>query len=96
MNAPRFSKESQGHTQTYPAGGNVVLGYAYPNVDTDGDLLVDGMEYVISTNPLLLDSDGDGQSDGAEFPQAGAPVSDPCQIPNIQCASPALFANGFE
>ncbi len=92
----RSFKESQGYTQTYPAGGNVVLGYAYPNVDTDGDLLVDGMEYVIGTNPQLPDSDGDGQSDGAEFPQAGVPVSDPCQGPNNQCANAPMFANGFE
>lgn len=93
----RLTMEGQGYTATYPLGGATFLGYAYPNVDTDGDLLVDGMERVIGTNPLLSDSDGDSVSDGLEYPQAKVPVSDPCFGPNVQCSVvPPLFLNGFE
>lgn len=70
--------------------------YAYPNVDSDGDGLIDGFERIIRTRPDLADSDGDGVSDGVEFPLAGISVSDPCQGPNVQCNLSALFANGFE
>ncbi len=92
----RAIKESQGYTQAYPAGSAVMLGYTFPNVDTDNDLLIDGMEYLIGTNPLLADSDGDGSTDGSEFPQAGAAISDPCQGPTVRCDPAAIFASGFE
>jgi serine protease len=45
---------------------NDVIGYVYPNVDTDGDGLIDGFELLIGTNPLVADSDCDGVSDGVE------------------------------
>ena len=93
----RVMMEGQGYTASFPLGASSLLGYAYPNVDTDGDLLVDGMERVIGTNPLLIDSDGDSVIDGLEFPQAGVPVSDPCNGPNVQCGIvPPLFGDGFE
>ncbi len=92
----RLAREAQDYTQTYPAGSSVVLGYAFPNVDTDNDLLINGMEYVIGTNPLLADSDSDGNMDGSEFPQAGVALSDPCQGPNPRCDPAAIFAHGFE
>ncbi|MCP4654996.1 MAG: hypothetical protein GY856_06210, partial [bacterium] len=37
-----------------------------PNVDTDGDTLIDGFEELIGTNPRLSDTDCDGLGDGAE------------------------------
>ncbi len=92
----RAGMESQGYTEALPAGSPTLLGYAYRNIDSDFDLLADAMEFVIGTNPQRADSDGDGQIDGLEFPQAGAPKSDPCQGPNVQCDPSSLFANGFE
>jgi len=53
------------------------LGYAYPNVHSDSDGVIDGMEYILGTDPNTADSDCDGISDGAEYPMTGMPVSDP-------------------
>jgi|GEM_PF-4936866 len=53
------------------------LGYAYPNVDSDGDLVLDGMELILGTNPLDPDSDNDGLLDGEEYPPTSPVVSDP-------------------
>jgi cell wall-associated NlpC family hydrolase len=39
---------------------------SFPAVDTDRDGLVDGMEILLGTDPLKIDSDGDGVSDGYE------------------------------
>jgi hypothetical protein len=77
---------------------DAVLGYAYPSVDSDSDGLVDGMEYLIGTNPLSADSDGDGQGDAIEFPQVGVSTSDPCVGPTITClvGVDEIFADGFE
>ena len=87
------------YTITYPTGSNPVLGYAYPNVDTDGDGLIDGMEYVIGTNPNSAHSDGNTshQPDGVTYPQAGVPVGDPC-LGSLagSCPANSIFKNGFE
>jgi hypothetical protein len=88
--------EAAGYTAAYPAGSMTVIGYAYPNVDTDGDALVDGFERVIGTNPTTMDSDGDGAIDSVEYPLAGVPISDPCAGPNVTCTVNGLFADGFE
>jgi hypothetical protein len=72
------------------------MGYAYRNVDTDSDTLIDGFERLIGTNPASIDSDGDGTADGVEYPLAGVPVSDPCAGPAITCSQEALFFDGFE
>lgn len=61
--------------------GPALLGYAYPNVDSDGDGLVDGFESTIGTNPQARDSDCDGSDDGVEFPLARLSDSDPLQSP---------------
>lgn len=53
------------------------LGYAYLNQDLDSDGLIDGMEYILGTDPNIADSDCDGISDGVEYPMANMPVSDP-------------------
>ncbi len=96
LESERGLRESQGYTAAYPVGSNMHIGYAYPNVDTDGDGLIDGFERISGTRHDIADSDGDGVSDGVEFPLAGIRVSDPCQGPNIQCANAPLFANSFE
>ncbi len=43
------------------------IGYVYPNVDSDGDGVIDGFEQLIGTNPHLKDSDCDGVNDGQEL-----------------------------
>lgn len=77
----RVSFEAAGYTDAFPAGFPMHIGYAYPNVDTDSDGLVDGFEHLIGTDPDIADTDGDGASDGAEFPLADVSGSDPCDGP---------------
>jgi subtilisin family serine protease len=96
LESSRVFHEGEGYTAAYPVGSNMHIGYAYPNVDTDSDGLIDGFERLIRTRPDLADSDGDGTSDGTEFPLAGISMSDPCVGPNVQCDLSLLFANGFE
>jgi len=96
LESAKTNMESQGYTTAYPAGSSKILGYAFGNVDTDRDGLVDGFEYVIGTNPNLADSDGDGVNDGVEFPLAAVSTRDPCSGPHIQCPGDTLFKNGFE
>ena len=90
----RASFEAQGYTAAYPAGSNMRLGYAYPNVDSDGDGLIDGFEYLLGSKQNQADSDMDGIADGVEYPQAGVPVSDPCS--SGRCRAGYLFEDGFE
>jgi len=88
----RAAMEAAGYT-----AASAMMGYTYPNIDTDGDQLIDGFERILGTNPGLADSDGDGLADGLEYPQAGIQLSDPCAGPNVQCTqSSSLFSNGFE
>lgn len=47
----RAGFEAQGYTSAYPAGSSMLLGYAYPNVDSDGDGFVDGFEYLLGSKP---------------------------------------------
>ena len=63
---------------------NDILGYVYPNVDSDGDNLIDGFEGLLGTNPALADSDCDGLSDGTEV--LNYPYGDPLGSPG--CALP--------
>ncbi len=93
----RAQFENNGYVALVPAGGDPLLGYAYPAIDTDGDGLIDGFEYLIGTDPLLTDTDGDGVPDGVEFPLASVSFSDPCIGPMAwRCAADLLFADGFE
>jgi hypothetical protein len=75
-------------------GTQAVLGYAYPNIDQDGDTLIDGFETWLGLDPAVPDSDKDGVSDGTELPLASMPVSDPC--PRGICDQRFVFANGYE
>jgi hypothetical protein len=98
LESERAAFEANGYTTAYPPGSATTLGYAYPAIDSDGDGLPDGFEYVVGTNPIKADSDEDGVSDAAEFPLAGVPVSDPCAggIGAIDCPADSIFRNGFE
>jgi hypothetical protein len=87
------------YTNVYPAGSNPLLGYAYPNQDTDGDTLVDGMEYAIGTNPNSMHSDGNiaHPTDGVTYPQSGVPLADPCLGSLAKnCPANLIFKNGFQ
>ncbi|MCP4549204.1 MAG: S8 family serine peptidase, partial [bacterium] len=76
-----------------------VLGYVFPNVDSDIDFVIDGFEKLIGTNPNRADSDCDMRGDGEELlfydmsdpdPAThgyGDPWDGPCAV---------LFADGFE
>jgi len=59
--------------------------------------LIDGLEFVIGSNPSQSDSDGGGQFDSLDYPVAGVPVSDPCLGPGaVNCPANAIFRNGFQ
>jgi subtilisin family serine protease len=88
--------QSLGYTTAWPPGSDPVMGYAYANVDTDGDTLIDGFERLIGTNAASADSDGDNTPDGLEYPLAGVPLSDPCAGPTITCTQQAIFQDGYE
>jgi hypothetical protein len=99
LESERTTFEANGYTTAYPATSGKVLGYAYPNVDFDGDGLVDGMEHVIGTKFLNAPSDGSVAHpvDGATYPQAGVPVGDPCLGPGANaCPANLIFKNGFQ
>ena len=53
------------------------LGYVFPNVDSDNDGVIDGMELVLKTDPYNPDTDNDNKLDGEEYPLAGIPFRDP-------------------
>jgi hypothetical protein len=90
----RVSFESQGYTAAYPTGANVVIGYAYPNVHSDNDSLIDGQELLLGSRLNAVDSDQDGFCDDAEYPLAGLPVSDLCS--EGRCTNFVVFADSFE
>jgi serine protease len=65
------------------------LGYAFKNIDTDSDGLIDGMERVLGSNRLIADTDCDGASDGVEYPTLTLqgvgqdPMSGPCAVTGL-------------
>ncbi len=67
---------SRGYTQNL-----TLLGYVYPNRDSDGDGLVDGFELVAGTSISDRDSDGDGVTDGDEINKY--PYGDPLDNPLV-------------
>ncbi|GMV31995.1 MAG: hypothetical protein AMXMBFR59_41200 [Rhodanobacteraceae bacterium] len=88
----RATFEAAGYTAAYPAGSNMHLGYAYPPTDSDGDGLVDGMEYVIGSNPYSPP----GALDAAYYPLAGVPTGDPCSGAAAAGCVDKIFKNGFQ
>lgn len=68
-----------GYTLPEPGMTTELIGYVFPNVDSDGDGLPDGMERMYGLNQFNPDSDHDGCPDGIEFPVAGVqqPGKDP-------------------
>lgn len=93
--------EDNDYTVPYPPGSDTVLGYAYPSMDTDGDGLVDGFEYVIGTAPQagMGDTDGDGKTDAEEFPMTAVSDRDPCgggTFGVTRCPADVIFDDGFE
>jgi len=61
------------------------LGYVFPNVDSDSDFLIDGMEWVLGTDPSDSDSDDDGLWDGVEYPPTVKFLSDPLLCVGSSC-----------
>lgn len=83
---------SQGYTETTTLA--TVLGYVYPNSDTDLDGLIDGYEDLLGTNKSVYDTDCDGAGDGTEilrYDSALHGYHDPLEGP---CGY--FYADGFE
>ena len=70
-------KQAEGYVSS--PGLNDWIGYVYPNLDQDGDQLVNGFEILLGINPAWPDSDCDGRTDGVEVLQF--PYSDPRNAP---------------
>ena len=73
-----------------------VLGYVYPNVDSDGDQLIDAFEKLLGTDPSHPDSDGDGIPDGDEVLVYDMTSPDPAERGYGDPLSHVIFGDGFE
>ncbi|MCP3997005.1 MAG: hypothetical protein GY722_18375, partial [bacterium] len=73
------------------------VGWVLPNVDTDGDGVIDAWEDLLGTDPFDPDSDDDDCSDGEEILGYVIPsvseLSDPL---DGVCPFNLIFADGFE
>ncbi len=58
-------------TPQVPQLAPYVVDFAFPNVDSDGDTVPDGMERLYGMNANSVDSECDGVSDSIEFPVFG-------------------------
>jgi subtilisin family serine protease len=73
------------------------IGYVYPNVDGDGDDLIDGFELLLGTDPANADTDCDGVSDGAEVHTYDMADPDPALHGyGDPLDGPCVFSDGFE
>ena len=88
-----YTQTANGVSQACPDAPSVpgCLGYAFRNVSSDADRLIDGVELMIGTQRNSVDTDGDGIHDDEEYRAYGLVGSNPL-IPN----SDVLFRNGFE
>jgi serine protease len=69
-------------------GLNDWIGYVYPNVDSDGDNVVNGFEGLLGTDPAKADTDCDGLSDGTEslvYPYTDPRGSGCTNLPPTSC-----------
>lgn len=74
------------------------VGFVYPNVDSDADLLINGWESLLGTNPIAYDTDCDGMSDGFEsrgYRSTGPPEQHGYRDP-LDGPCSAIFWDGFE
>jgi hypothetical protein len=73
------------------------IGYVYPNVDIDGDDLIDGFELLLGTDPANADTDCDGVDDGTEVHTYDMADPDPALHGyGDPLDGPCLFSDGFE
>ncbi len=77
LNKPKFSTYTGTADHLMFMEDAECLGYVYPNVDSDNDLVLDGMEIILGTDPMDPDTDDDGFTDGDEYPPTSPIVSDP-------------------
>ena len=68
------------------------LGWVLPNVDSDGDGVIDAWEGLLGTDPHNPDTDGDGASDGEEI----LGYVDPGQWQLTDPLDGVVFFDGFE
>ena len=85
-------------TQSGGAPDGVWLGWVLPNVDSDGDGVIDAWEDLLGTDPQDADSDGDGCTAGEEIlgyvDPSRSELSDP--LDGGACILHFIFADGFE
>jgi hypothetical protein len=84
------------HTGTAPGMGTC-LGYVFTEMHSDGDSLIDGIEFLLGTSRTSTNSDTDCLSDSQEYPPFGLPNSDPrLYTPSGSGNCDVIFANDFE
>jgi hypothetical protein len=79
------------YTQTVD-GADGLIGYVFPNWDSDADGLIDGFERLLGTDRFNTDSDCDGMPDGEEFPLASVQETGKDPMLGGSCG-PRLTAN---
>lgn len=84
------------HTLSAP-GLNGCLGYVFIEMHSDGDTLIDGVEFLLGTDRTNSNTDGDCLADSQEYPPFGLPNSDPrLYTPPGSGNCDVIFANGFQ
>jgi hypothetical protein len=53
-----------------PGSAGTCAGATVPSLDSDGDMLTNGLELALGTDPCKADTDGDGITDGYEYQSA--------------------------